>query len=50
MIDSEIQNDAQSEAKLPQLGKLSHDLSTKTQQSRLAAKQRFTRTITLVLN
>ena len=42
-------------AKLPQVSQLSHDLSTKlstskTQHSRVAAKQRFTRTITLRLN
>ena len=42
-------------AKLPKLSQLSHDLSTKlsaskTQQSKLAAKENFTRTITLVLN
>ena len=55
MIDGQTQKDAQSGPKLSQLRQLSHDLSTKlstskTQQSKLAAKQRFARTITLVLN
>ena len=55
MVDCKTQKDAKSEANIPQSSQLSHNLSTKlstskTQQSKFAAKQGVTRTITLVLN
>ena len=55
MIDRQTQKDAHSGAKTPQLRQLYRNLSpklstSKTQQSKLATKQRFTRKITLVLS